>query len=92
MGKYVIQVTAQKQFHSVVESKQNITSCCIGKTTRSRSHFSAEQGVMCLRRKIKPITNFSPIIIKEMGKDDFDHSIVFEYEKYCAVSIMERYE
>ena len=22
-----------------------ITSCCIGKTTRSRSHFSAEQGV-----------------------------------------------
>jgi len=31
VGKYVIQVTAQKQFHSVVESKQNITSCCIVK-------------------------------------------------------------
>ncbi len=26
---------------------EDLTSCCIGKTTRYRSHFSAEQGVIC---------------------------------------------
>ena len=28
----------------------HLTSCIIGKKTRSRSHFSAVQGAMCLRR------------------------------------------
>lgn len=33
-------------------SEMCLISCFIGKTTRSRSHFSAEQGVICLKWSI----------------------------------------